>query len=165
VKTNTGFPAGTGGVGAEIVVELAKHHPERIIFTGRNAKSADSTIKRAQAAAPGINISFVTCDLASLDSVQVAADKILAETPRLDLFLPNAGIMAKPAGLSTDGFEIHFATNHLGHALLTEKLLPLLEKTAMMPGADVRIIYTLTSCVPRRNPPSWGAGFATAIVN
>ena len=134
--------AGTGGVGAEVVVELAKHNPERIIFTGRNAKSADSTIKRAQAAAPGINISFVACDLASLDLVKVAADKILAETPRLDLFLPNAGIMAKPAGLSTDGFEIHFATNHLGHALLTEKLLPLMEKTAKIPGSDVRIIYT-----------------------
>jgi len=84
----------------------------------------------------------VPCDLANLKSVKEAAHKILSECSRLDLFLANAGIMATPAGLSTDGYEIHFATNHLGHALLTQKLLPLLEKTADMPNTDVRVIYT-----------------------
>ncbi|KAI9644743.1 hypothetical protein NHQ30_006770 [Ciborinia camelliae] len=48
--------------------------------------------------------------------------------------------MAKPTGVSKDGFEIQFATNQLGHSLLVRKLLPLLEKTASQPGADVRII-------------------------
>ncbi|RYP07039.1 hypothetical protein DL765_009279 [Monosporascus sp. GIB2] len=136
---------GTGGIGAEIVVELAKHHPGRIIFTGRNAQSAEATIKRVQTAAPGVGVCFVPCDLASLASVKDAANKILSENSRLDLFPANAGIMAKPAGLSVDGYEIHFATNHLGHALLTQKLLPLLEKTADIPYTDVRIIYTTST--------------------
>ncbi|KAI0096820.1 oxidoreductase [Hypoxylon sp. NC0597] len=133
---------GTGGIGAEIVVELAKHNPGRIFFTGRNAKAADKTIECIRAVAPNIVTTFVMCDLASLATVRDAADKIFAETPRLDLFLANAGIMAKPAGLSTDGYEVHFATNHMGHALLTKKLLPLLERTADLPGSDVRVIYT-----------------------
>ncbi|KAK0621705.1 hypothetical protein B0T17DRAFT_461601, partial [Bombardia bombarda] len=133
---------GTGGIGAEVVVELAKHKPDRILFTGRNTKSAEAVIQRGRAVAPAVNISFVPCDLASLGSVREAADKILSECPRLDLFLANAGVMAKPAVLSADGYETHFATNHVGHALLIRKLLPLLEKTADLAGADVRIIYT-----------------------
>lgn len=87
----------------------------------------------------------MSCDLASLASVKEAADKILAENTRLDLFYANAGIMAKPAGLSADGYELHFATNHLGHALLTQKLLPLLDKTADMADTDVRVIYTTST--------------------
>ncbi|KAI1136476.1 NAD(P)-binding protein [Hypoxylon sp. FL0543] len=133
---------GTGGIGAEIVVELAKHNPGRIFFTGRNAKAAEKTIERVKAVAPNVTTTFVPCDLASLATVRDAADKILAETERLDIFLANAGIMAKPAGLSTDGYEVHFATNHMGHALLTKKLLPLLEQTADLPNSDVRVIYT-----------------------
>lgn len=50
--------------------------------------------------------------------------------------------MATPPGLSEDGYEVQFATNHIGHALLTKRLLPLLEKTAAIPGADVRVIIT-----------------------
>ncbi|KAH7316921.1 oxidoreductase [Stachybotrys elegans] len=133
---------GTGGIGAEITVEIAKHSPSHIFFTGRNAKSAEVTIGRIKSVAPNALVTFVKCDLASLDSVNEAADSILAQTSRLDIFLANAGIMAQPAGLSADGYEIHFATNHLGHALLTKKLIPLLEKTADLPGSDVRVVYT-----------------------
>lgn len=124
---------------------MAKHNPSRIIFTGRNATSAESIVQRAKATTPDANISFVQCDLASLKSVQKAATKILTECSRLDLLLANAGIMAKPPGLTTDGYELQFGTNHLGHALLTQKLLPLLEKTADMPDSDVRIIYTTSA--------------------
>ncbi|KAK0652689.1 hypothetical protein B0T16DRAFT_406647 [Cercophora newfieldiana] len=57
----------------------------------------------------------------------------------------NAGIMAVDPGLTKDGYEIQFGTNHLGHALLTKFLLPVLEKTAKeILEADVRVI-SLTS--------------------
>jgi NAD(P)-dependent dehydrogenase (short-subunit alcohol dehydrogenase family) len=55
----------------------------------------------------------------------------------------NAGVVACPKGQSKDGFEIQFATNHLGHALLIKLLLPTLRKTAELHG-DARII-SLTS--------------------
>lgn len=48
--------------------------------------------------------------------------------------------MACPADVTKDGFEIQFGTNHVGHYLLTKHLLPILEKTAAEPGADVRIV-------------------------
>ncbi len=139
---------GTAGIGAELVVELAKHNPSRILFTGRNAQSASSTIQRAKSSlAPtsATEITFIPCDLANLSSVRDAANTIIATTSRLDIFLANAGIMAKPPSLSADGYEIQFATNHLGHALLTLKLLPLLQQTAAIPGADVRVLYTTSA--------------------
>lgn len=52
--------------------------------------------------------------------------------------------MATPASTTAEGYEIQFGTNHLGHALLTKLLLPVLIKTAEEEGSDVRII-NLTS--------------------
>jgi NAD(P)-dependent dehydrogenase (short-subunit alcohol dehydrogenase family) len=52
--------------------------------------------------------------------------------------------MASPYSLTKEGYEIQFGTNHLGHALLTKLLLPVMLETAKQPGADVRIV-TLSS--------------------
>ena len=82
-------------------------------------------------------------DLSSLASIDAAAAKILPNLSRLDILLCNAGVMDTPAGTSNDGYEIQFATNHLGHALLIKHLLPVLEKTARLTG-DARVV-SLTS--------------------
>lgn len=71
----------------------------------------------------------------------------------------NAGIMAVDPSLSADGYEIQFATNHLGHALLVKLLLPLMQKTAQQPGGDVRVI-NMTS-VAYEQAPRQGIDFAT----
>jgi NAD(P)-dependent dehydrogenase (short-subunit alcohol dehydrogenase family) len=64
----------------------------------------------------------------------------------------NAGVMAMPATLSKDGYEIQFATNHLGHALLIKQLLPVMLSTAAQPNADIRIVNVASiayqSCPP-----------------
>ncbi|KAK8129570.1 hypothetical protein PG999_001950 [Apiospora kogelbergensis] len=141
---------GTAGVGKGTVLELAAHNPAHILFTGRNAKAADQVIAQAP---QGVKVTFVACDTANNTSVLSAAQEILKLTPdRLDVLACCAGIMAKPAGVSTDGYEVHFATNQLGHSLLIRKLLPLLEKTAALPGADVRIVM-VTSVGWKGTPP------------
>ncbi|KAM3072036.1 hypothetical protein ACMFMG_008498 [Clarireedia jacksonii] len=129
---------GTAGVGSGAVLELAAHNPAHILFTGRNAKAAEGVIARGPM---GVKLTFIACDTADNASVASAADHVLSTIPdRLDVLVCCAGVMAKPTGLSKDGFEIQFATNQLGHSLLVRKLLPLLEKTALQPDADVRII-------------------------
>ncbi|KAL3433238.1 hypothetical protein BDV09DRAFT_186837 [Aspergillus tetrazonus] len=140
---------GTAGLGAAAVIHLAKHSPAHIYISGRNAKSADVVIQQAQKS--GTKVSFLACDLASLDSVKKAADTILAQESRLDLLMCNAGIMAVPPGKTSDGYEVQFGTNHLGHALLIQKCLPLLQQTAALPGADVRVVI-LTSLGFRMHP-------------
>jgi len=139
------LPAGTAGVGAGTVIELVRHKPAHVLFTGRNAKSAEATIASAREAAFDVPVTFVEVDLANLASVKAAADKILAQLSRLDVLVCCAGIMAVPAGVSPDGYEIHLATNHLGHALLVHKLLPLLQATSDLEGSDVRIIMVTSA--------------------
>jgi NAD(P)-dependent dehydrogenase (short-subunit alcohol dehydrogenase family) len=70
----------------------------------------------------------------------------------------NAGIMATPASLSKDGYEIQLATNHLGHALLIKLLLPCMLKTAAEPDSDVRIVNL--SSVAYKNTPNAGIEFS-----
>jgi NAD(P)-dependent dehydrogenase (short-subunit alcohol dehydrogenase family) len=122
------------------VIALAKHNPGHLYFSGRNAKSANTLIDEIKTKVPNVNITFLECDLASLTSVQNAAKQFLSQSQRLDILMCNAGIMALPPGLTKDGYEIQFGTNHVGHALLIKLLLPTLLKTADEPGADVRIV-------------------------
>jgi NAD(P)-dependent dehydrogenase (short-subunit alcohol dehydrogenase family) len=108
---------------------------------------------------PNANIVFVACDLTSLASVKAAAERVLAETDRLDVLMCNAGIMATPPGLTQDGYELQFGVNHLGHALLIQKLLPTLRRIAISPGGDVRIVILTSHRF--RGHPSGGILFDT----
>jgi retinol dehydrogenase 12 len=100
---------------------------------------------------PGASIVLLQLDLASLTSVRNAASKFLDQSSRLDVLFNNGGIMSVPPALTSDGYEIQFGTNHIGHALLTRLLLPTLLKTAEDPGTDVRIV-TLGSSAHTLSP-------------
>jgi NAD(P)-dependent dehydrogenase (short-subunit alcohol dehydrogenase family) len=131
---------GNSGVGKESVLQLSKHKPAKLYMTARSKAKYDAAILDIKKSNPDANITFLELDLASFASVKAAASTLLAENTRLDILMANAGIMAVPPSLTKDGFEIQFGTNHLGHALFTKLLMPLLLKTAETPGSDVRII-------------------------
>lgn len=133
---------GNIGLGKQSVLEFARHGPAQIWLAARSldkAKAAADEIKQqVPNAAP---IRLLELDLSSFESVKKAAATFSAESDRLDILMLNAGIMAAPPGMTKDGYEIQFGTNHMGHALLTKLLLPTLEKTAKSDGsADVRIV-------------------------
>lgn len=75
-------------------------------------------------------VTFLHCDLADLSSVQNAARHLLKRETKLDLLMANAGVAAVAPGRTRDGYEMHFGTNHVGHALLIRMLLPLLQAAA-----------------------------------
>ena len=66
-------------------------------------------------------------DLADLDSVRGFAERRLADGRRIDMLVNNAGVMACPETRTAQGWELQFATNHLGHFALVNRLMPLLE--------------------------------------
>jgi NAD(P)-dependent dehydrogenase (short-subunit alcohol dehydrogenase family) len=121
---------GTGGLGYEDALALARAGAE-VIIAGRNpAKGADA-VARIGAAVPDANIRFEQLDLASLASVAAFADRFAARYSRLDLLINNAGVMVPPQRQQTeDGFELQLGTNYLGHFALTGRLLPVLRGTA-----------------------------------
>jgi NAD(P)-dependent dehydrogenase (short-subunit alcohol dehydrogenase family) len=106
-----------------------------------------------------VKVTFIRCDISSLASVQECAREITSTTDRLDILMLNAGIMATAPSTSVDGYEIQFATNQMGHALLVKLLLPLLQSTAKLPDADVRVI-NMTS-IAYKQAPSQGIAFET----
>lgn len=135
------IPTGTAGLGAESVKAFAAHSPGHIYFTGRNALAAQSLIADVRSKHPNAAVSFIKLDLSSLLSIAEGLKKDFKHE-RLDVLLNNAGIIAKPPSLSIDGYEIQFATNHLGHAMLTKLLLPYILNATKIPGADVRVVTT-----------------------
>ena len=136
------FP-GTVGLGAESAKHLAAHDPLHIYISGRNRKAGEAIVSTITSKYPKVGATFVQLDLSSLASVKEAVRRDFKHD-RLDILMNNAGIMAAPPALSKDGYEIQFATNHLGHAMLTDCLLPTLLRTAKEPNSDVRIL-NLTS--------------------
>jgi NAD(P)-dependent dehydrogenase (short-subunit alcohol dehydrogenase family) len=82
------------------------------------------------------DVRLYQADLASLASVRAFTDQFLADGhDRIDVLIANAGIMACPQGVTTDGFELQFGTNHLGHFVLVNRLLPLL-----LTGTPARVV-------------------------
>lgn len=74
-------------------------------------------------------------DLSSLESVTECVKEITDKLEKIDILINNAGVMACPLTKTKDGFELQFATNHLGPFLLTLELLPLIRK-----GKNPRIV-------------------------
>ncbi|KAK0611847.1 hypothetical protein B0T14DRAFT_571704 [Immersiella caudata] len=134
---------GNSGLGKQSVLELAKHEPDLIWLAARGETRAQSAIDDILKSLPSTTptkILPLDLDLSSFPSIKSAARKVLDHSTRLDILLLNAGIMATPTGLTASGYELQFGTNHMGHALLTKLLLPLLLNTAALPSADVRLV-------------------------
>jgi retinol dehydrogenase 12 len=78
-------------------------------------------------------VSFLRLDLASLSSVRKAAAEFLGRGEPLDVLIDNAGIAGR-RGLTSDGFELMFGVNHLGHFAFTLALLDCLKQSAERDG-------------------------------
>jgi NAD(P)-dependent dehydrogenase (short-subunit alcohol dehydrogenase family) len=117
------------GIGFETALALARAGAE-IIIAGRSAAKNQAAIAKIKSAYGGANIGFEPLDLASLASVSAFTTRIKRQTPKLDILINNAGLMALPARQTTeDGFEMQLGTNFLGHFALTAQLMPLLTNT------------------------------------
>jgi NAD(P)-dependent dehydrogenase (short-subunit alcohol dehydrogenase family) len=81
---------------------------------------------RKDAEANGGSFELVALDLANLKSARACADELLAAGKRFDVVIANAGVMATPLGHTVDGFETQFGTNHLGHFVLVNRIVPLM---------------------------------------
>jgi NAD(P)-dependent dehydrogenase (short-subunit alcohol dehydrogenase family) len=127
------------GLGFQIAGQLASRGA-RVVLACRNPARAEQAAARLRTAHPHTPIDVVRLDLASLASVRTAAAQLRAACPELDVLINNAGVMEVPYERTEDGFELTFATNHLGHFALTGLLLPSLVAT---PGSRVVTMSSL----------------------
>ena len=111
----------THGIGRVTARELARAGL-RVVMLCRNPRLAASARDEILRGAPAASVSIVSCDLGSLASVRAAAAAVASDIGGIDLLVNNAGIASTRHRMSVDGFELTFATNHLGPFLLTELL-------------------------------------------
>ncbi len=95
-----------------------------VVLACRSKLKAERASAEILAVTPRAIVEPEVLDVASLPSVRSFVAATRRRFAALDLLINNAGIMATPQQSSTDGFELQFATNHLGHFALTGLLLP-----------------------------------------
>jgi NAD(P)-dependent dehydrogenase (short-subunit alcohol dehydrogenase family) len=116
----TGASAGLGRESARALAHAGAH----VVLAARNAGGLADAEAWVRAEVPHARTSTVALDLTSLADVRRAATKIAAISPSIDVLMNNAGVMFTPFGTTSDGFEMQFGTNHLGHFELTRLLIP-----------------------------------------
>src|SRR3954452_4709068 len=115
----------------------------RVLIACRSAERGAEALRSVGALAQ-TRPELVQLDLADLESVRRAAAGVRESTgDTLEVLINNAGVMAPPKSRTTDGFELQFGTNHLGHAALTWLLMP-----ALRGGTAPRVV-TLSSMAAR----------------
>ncbi|XP_021280979.1 short-chain dehydrogenase TIC 32, chloroplastic-like [Herrania umbratica] len=134
----------TSGIGAETARVLAKRGA-RLVLPARNLKAAEEGKARIVSEFPDAKIVVMALDLSSLSSVRKFVSEFQSLSLPLNLLINNAGKFAHEHGISEDGIEMTFATNYLGHFLLTKLLLNKMIKTAKESGVQGRIVNVSSS--------------------
>ena len=126
---------GNSGVGQAAATALAAMGAD-VTIAARNQAKAEAARDEIRAAT-GKDVAIVALDLASFDSVRACAKEYSAAHARLDVLVNNAGIVVRKRQQTVDGHELQLQVNHLGHFLLTNELMPLLEASG-----NARVVAT-----------------------
>lgn len=136
---------GYSGLGLETTRALARAGA-RVVVPARRPAAAEEAVAGIEGAAGKVEVDEL--DLGDLDSVRAFADRFLDSGRGIDMMIDNAGIMACPETRVGPGWEAQFATNHLGHFALVNRLWPAIE-----PGG-ARVI-SVSSSAHSRSPIRW----------
>jgi len=112
------------GLGLE-ASKMLRHKNADVFMAARNEGRGRGAVHTVSEQPGAGTIEFVKLDLADTASIRAAADSVRSMTNGLDAVINNAGIMQTPQLKTSDGFEMQFGTNHLGHFLLNHLLFDL----------------------------------------
>nr|GEU35917.1 hypothetical protein [Tanacetum cinerariifolium] len=129
----------TSGIGAETARVLALRGVH-VVMAVRNTEKGLIVKETILTETPDAKIDVMELDLSSLASVREFATKYLSLDLPLHILINNAGVLSPPFKLSKDKIELHFATNHLGHFLLTNLLLEKMKITSYEQQTEGKII-------------------------
>ena len=138
----------TSGIGRLTALELARHGT--VVLVGRDAGKLGEVQKAIEQR--GQRAVSVVCDLSDIPSVRRAAAEIIALHLRIAGLLNNAGIFPTRATKNAQGWDMAFATNHLGPFALTEALAPHLPDSA-------NVVFVASGVEDPERKPAKAAGF------
>ncbi|KAJ5574041.1 NAD(P)-binding protein [Penicillium hispanicum] len=147
-----------GGIGFSTAQAFASQNPACLIVTGRSPAKIQGSIGALRAEFPTVEYRGLQVDLSLQKSVRDAADEVLSWTDisSIDIVVNSAGVWGvDERTLTQDGIEMHLATNHLGHWLLTCLIMPkLITAAGNNPPGTTRIV-NVTSASPQFSGMRW----------
>lgn len=129
----------SSGVGMETARVLAMRGAQ-VVMAVRNVAAGEAVKENILQESSSARVRVLELDLSSKASVRKFSSEFKSLKLPLNILINNAGVMACPYQLSVDGIELQFATNHIGHFLLTSLLLDDLKTTAKESGIEGRIV-------------------------
>ncbi|KAJ8122319.1 hypothetical protein ONZ43_g1460 [Nemania bipapillata] len=147
-----------GGIGSSTCQAFASQSPAHLIIAGRTLSKIEKCIDLLKAEYPTVDYRPLIVDLSSQKSVKGAAANLLSWTdvPMINIIVNSAGVMGfTDRKLSEDGIEMHFATNHIGHWLLTCSLMPKLIKAAEANPKGATRVVNVSSASPKVASMRW----------
>ncbi|XP_022887090.1 short-chain dehydrogenase TIC 32, chloroplastic-like [Olea europaea var. sylvestris] len=150
----------SSGIGAETARVLALRGVH-VIMAVRNLSAGNEVKETIIKEVPKARIDAMELDLSSIASVRKFASEFNSLGLPLNVLVNNAGVMATPFMLSKDSIELQFATNHVGHFLLTNLLLETIKKTARKSSQEGRIVNISS----RRHKFSYPEGIRFSKIN
>lgn len=124
----------TDGIGKLAATMLAKEG-HTIFVHGRSTEKVNATIAEIKATTKNENVSGFVADFSDLDAVKVMAQQVNEQVSHIDVLINNAGVFKSTVLLNKNGYDLRFVVNYLAPFLLTQLILPLVEK-----GSEPRII-------------------------
>jgi retinol dehydrogenase-12 len=155
------------GIGRALVEALAARGAG-VVLASRSEERTKPVLDGIRTRHPAADAQFLPLDVSDLGSVRRAAERFLGLGHPLDVLINNAGI-AGTRGLSREGFDLTYATNHIGPFLLTNLLLPKLREAPqgrivnVASVAQTRVKQIDWSLLERRTEPR-RSGFADYAV-
>ena len=122
----TGSTDGIGLATAEMLIAQGHH----VLLHGRNAEKLEKTLQALSSLPGGEHAQGYVANLANLHEVTALTQSITAKHSNLDVLINNAGVFKTTEPRTADGLDVRFVVNTLAPYLLTQKLMPLLAKTA-----------------------------------
>lgn len=117
---------GNAGIGYFVAEQLAGTGAT-VLLGSRDTAKAEAAMTSIRSLVPDASLGHLRLDLSDLSSLKSSVDTLGID--RLDAVVCNAGVLLEnqPRRETSDGLELTFATNHLGHFVLVHRLMPLLE--------------------------------------
>lgn len=143
---------GPNSLGEALALAIGSQKPSTLILASRTEAKVQQVADKVRELVPDTKVEVVVMNLASQKSVHAAASKIRSLVDRVDTLINNAGVMVLDRQTTAEGIEMQFGTNHVGHFLLTNLLMPQLKTAANAAGPGSARIINVTSAGHRLSP-------------
>ncbi|KAL6306485.1 hypothetical protein BKA93DRAFT_729246 [Sparassis latifolia] len=137
---------GNTGLGKEVSHLLT--HNAKVYLAARSQVKAEDAIRELHKET-GKTAIFLKLDLANLSAIKASAEDLLSKEPELHVLFNNGGVMTPPVEhLTSDGYDLQFGTNTLGHFYFTKLLMPALLRGAQTSSdGKARVVNTSSSAL------------------